>query len=183
MGAMSDETTLASPKRANSQVDRLAMAVATGAGIGLVMPAPGTWGALLGLALAWFLSICLSPTQAWLAVAALCALGVPICTRASRILGSGDPSSVIWDETASVPIVFCLVPLRAGLAVAIVGLILHRIFDIAKPPPIRHIERWPAGLGIMADDWMAAAYAAIALWCVVALDAELGWQLISDSGA
>ena len=38
-----------------------------------------------------------------------------------------------------------------------------RVFDIAKPWPIRHLERLPGGWGIMADDLLAAAFAAVAL--------------------
>ena len=58
---------------------------------------------------------------------------------------------------------------------AVAGFLLHRLMDIAKPPPVRQLERLPMGWGIMADDWMAAAYAAVALWCLVALGVlELG---------
>jgi phosphatidylglycerophosphatase A len=37
------------------------------------------------------------------------------------------------------------------------------VFDILKPPPIRQLERLPAGLGVMADDLGAAALAAACL--------------------
>ena len=39
----------------------------------------------------------------------------------------------------------------------------HRLFDITKLPPCRQLERLPDGLGVMADDWAAAAYAAAIL--------------------
>jgi phosphatidylglycerophosphatase A len=41
--------------------------------------------------------------------------------------------------------------------------ILFRLFDIWKPFPIRRLENLPGGWGIMADDWLAAVYAAILL--------------------
>ena len=44
------------------------------------------------------------------------------------------------------------------------GFILFRVFDIWKPFPARQAESLPGGLGIMADDWIAAIYAAIGLW-------------------
>ena len=51
----------------------------------------------------------------------------------------------------------------------IAGYLLLRLFDISKPPPIRQLERLPAGWGIMADDLMAGIYAALVLrgllWC------------------
>ena len=43
-----------------------------------------------------------------------------------------------------------------------------RVFDVAKPPPIRRIERLPGGWGVMADDLAAALYAAACLWLVAA---------------
>jgi phosphatidylglycerophosphatase A len=42
--------------------------------------------------------------------------------------------------------------------------LLFRLFDIAKPWPIRRVERGVAGgLGVMLDDVLAALYAALLL--------------------
>src|SRR3984893_12624497 len=49
------------------------------------------------------------------------------------------------------------------------GFILFRVFDIWKPFPARRAEFLPGGLGIMADDWVAGAYAALGLWLIRAL--------------
>jgi phosphatidylglycerophosphatase A len=49
------------------------------------------------------------------------------------------------------------------------GFILFRVFDIWKPFPARRAEFLPGGLGIMADDWVAGAYAAVGLWLLRAL--------------
>jgi len=76
--------------------------------------------------------------------------------------GSKDNQAIVWDEIASMPIVFLLVPMT-GWTVAVVGFALHRLFDITKPPPARQLERLPDGLGVMADDWIAALYACLAL--------------------
>ena len=51
----------------------------------------------------------------------------------------------------------------------LLGLILFRVFDIWKPFPVRQAESLPGGWGIMADDWVAAIYAAIGLWIARAL--------------
>ena len=55
-----------------------------------------------------------------------------------------------------------------GLAVsAVAGFFLFRLFDIVKPPPAGLIDReWHHGIGVMADDLVAAGYTllAIALW-------------------
>jgi phosphatidylglycerophosphatase A len=64
----------------------------------------------------------------------------------------------------------------AGLATGLLnwkyllaGFILFRVFDIWKPFPARRAELLPGGLGIMADDWVAGAYAALGLWLLRAL--------------
>jgi phosphatidylglycerophosphatase A len=46
---------------------------------------------------------------------------------------------------------------------------LFRLFDILKPWPCRALEALPGGVGIMADDLMAGAYAAGCLWAALAL--------------
>lgn len=137
--------------------------LATGLGVGLVSPAPGTVGALWGLPWAWLLLYSDSPWW-WLTVPLGGLLGVPLCTRAARDLGGQkDPGAIVWDEIATVPLVFALVPGDAGLATLLVGFVLHRVFDISKPPPCRRLERWPEGWGVMADDVAAAGYAAAVL--------------------
>ncbi|MEM6799437.1 MAG: phosphatidylglycerophosphatase A [Planctomycetota bacterium] len=137
--------------------------IATGLGVGLVSPAPGTIGALWGLPWAWWLTSGAAPTWAWLTVPIGILLGAPLCGRAAKDLGGEkDPGAVVWDEIATVPMVFCLAP-NGGWLWLLIGFGLHRLFDITKPPPCRRLERLPGGWGIMVDDVMAAAYAAITL--------------------
>lgn len=151
----------------------LAVWLATGFGVGFVPVAPGTAGAALGVLLAWGLDR-LGLAFEMPIVLGLCAIGVPICTRAARDLGGRkDPGSIVLDEIASVPITFFLVPLDS-LAVVVAGFALHRLFDVTKPPPTRAIERLPEGLGIMADDWMAGVYSNIALHLLIWL-IPAGW--------
>ena len=92
-------------------------------------------------------------------------VGVPICTVAARQLGGlKDPASIVLDEATAMPLVLLVVP-AAGRSWIVIFLAfgLFRLFDITKPPPCRQIERLPAGLGIMADDWAAAGLAAATL--------------------
>ncbi len=137
---------------------------ATGFGLGLVTVSPGTVGALLeGMPLAWLLSHV--PGSGWqtLIIAGLFAIGVPMATAAGRALGgSKDNQAIIYDEIVTVPVVFLLAPLK-DWKTATAGFLLHRLFDITKPPPARQLERLPDGLGVMADDLMAAVYACITL--------------------
>ena len=110
-------------------------------------------------------------------VVGVCAVGVPLCTAAVRRLGGKkDPGAIVFDEIASVPIAFFFVP-AAQLSdprVLLAGFVLLRIFDIAKPPPVRQLERLPDGLGVMADDWAAGAYACAALHLLLWLNPG-GW--------
>ena len=154
-----------------------AVLAATCGGLGRMPFAPGTFGAAVGVAVAAALAAAGLPFIAEAAiVAAINGLGIPLCTAAARKLGrGGDPGAIVYDEMASVPLGLLLVPAaeRAALpgAAAILGaaFLLHRLFDITKPLPCRQLERLPAGLGIMADDWGAAAWMAAALtacrWC------------------
>ena len=122
--------------------------LATGLWVGRIPWAPGTWGALLGLPLTWAIQFIPQPE---LQVAAICLAGIPLCTAAVRRFGGPkDPGAIVFDEIASMPIVFFFVPHAAVLqpAVLAAGFVLHRIFDISKPPPARQLERLPEGLGI-----------------------------------
>lgn len=140
--------------------------IATGFGLGLKSPAPGTAGALLeGLPLAWALHHWVPDVRWQIAVIAiLFGIGVPIATAAGRALGGKkDNQAIIWDEIVTVPVVFLLVPL-VEWQTALLGFGLHRLFDITKPPPARQLERLPDGAGVMADDLAAALYAMVVLY-------------------
>ena len=156
------------------------MLVATLGGLGRVGFAPGTWGAAAGVLLslavatgaARFAAGVAWPVEAAL-VAAVCLGGVPYCSRAAAVLGRGkDPGCIVLDEAAAMAATLLVVPPAARTpAVLAVAFALFRIFDIAKPFPCNRCERLPTGLGIMADDWAAAAYAAACL----ATARWLGW--------
>ena len=139
--------------------------IASGLGLGFSPIAPGTVGTLWGLPLAWGISHIPSLPGQVIVIAVLLAVGVPLCTQAARRLGTKDPGAVVWDEIATVPITFFLVPVESmsRVNVLVAGFVLHRIFDISKLPPVKQLERLPEGLGIMADDVAAAVYSCIAL--------------------
>ena len=148
-----------------------AVVAATCGWVGRIPFAPGTFGAAAGVLVSLALAGSGLPLAAEAAVVvALNAVGVPLCTAAARRLGRGsDPGAIVYDEMASVPLGLLALPAEARAAwpaaAAILGaaFLLHRVFDIAKPFPCRRLERLPAGLGIMADDWAAAAWMAASL--------------------
>jgi phosphatidylglycerophosphatase A len=137
--------------------------LAFGFGAGLAPIAPGTFGSLLGLAIAALLS-----TQAW-AVSAVAALtivfvGISICGASARRLGVHDHPAIVWDEVAGMSITMLAAPPAWGWTWAVAGFALFRILDIAKPWPIREIDHGiRGGVGIMLDDVLAGILAAIVL--------------------
>jgi phosphatidylglycerophosphatase A len=147
-----------------------AVIVATGLWIGRIPVAPGTFGTLLGIPLAWGISFIPGIWLQVVVIIAICAVGVPVCTVAARLLGgTKDPQQIVLDEIVAVPITFFLVSHDAFSRplVLLAGFALFRLFDITKPPPARQLEHLPTGLGIMADDWAAGVYACLALHAIL----------------
>ena len=138
----------------------LAVLVATAGGAGRVPVAPGTAGSAVGLLLyflmwktpaLWQTGFCL----------AVCIVGVWASDVAARHFGSKDPGPVVIDEVAGQLLTFLLIPLSA--LGALLGFLIFRIFDIIKPWPANRFESLPGGLGVMADDLMAAVYGNLVL--------------------
>lgn len=96
------------------------------------------------------------------ATALLCLAAVYICQRSAEILGRHDPREVVFDEIASMPIVFLFVS-ELTWSVLLAGFLLHRLFDITKILGTGGLQRLPGGWGIVADDVFAAAYACASL--------------------
>lgn len=135
---------------------------ATGCYAGKIPLAPGTWGTLVGLALYW--AIRDLPAPAYVAAAlAFIAFSVWVSTEAQGIFEETDPQQVVIDEIAGFLVTMAFH--RTDISTAIGGVILFRIFDIVKPPPIKWIEkRFSDGRGVVFDDVMAGVYANAALW-------------------
>ena len=142
--------------------------VAFGFGSGLAPRAPGTFGSAVGIVAAWWL---LALPFGWRlgVVAVVIAAGVWICGESARRLESHDHPGIVLDEIAAVLLGASFVPERSILALALL-FVLFRVFDIAKPWPIRDVDhRLGGGLGIMLDDLIAALYAVICLAVIRAL--------------
>jgi phosphatidylglycerophosphatase A len=142
-----------------------AWALGTFFGAGLLKPGPGTYGSIAAVLL-WFgaahlLHAALVALAVGTAIAALVAtlIGIPAATIVARESGREDPGHVVIDEVAGQLIALIAIP--ADWRHAAVSLLLFRIFDIFKPPPIRQLERLPGGTGIMLDDVAAGVFALI----------------------
>ncbi len=171
------------PERTVSAPGRLAVCLATGFNLCRFVPAPGTVGTLVfGLPYAWVVGQIHGLGWQMAAILVGILVGIPLTTAANRALGAAkDHQAIVWDEIASMPLVFLLVRL-ANWRVALAGFVLHRVFDISKPPPALQLERLPEGLGIMADDLMAAVYAGIVLAALAWIDGAAGWGLLNVNG-
>jgi phosphatidylglycerophosphatase A len=75
-----------------------------------------------------------------------------------------DPGEIIIDEVAGQALTLAFAPLPLSLAWTVAGFALFRLFDIWKPWPVSLAERrFKGGLGVMADDIVAALYAGLVL--------------------
>ena len=147
-----------------------AWAVGTFFGAGLLKPGPGTYGSaaamILWIVAARMLHTAHLPLYTAIAAVAATLIGIPAATIVARESGREDPGHVVIDEVAGQLIALILCP--PDWAHAILALILFRLFDILKPPPIRQFERLPAGTGIMLDD-VAAGLLALAVFTLIHL--------------
>ena len=139
--------------------------MATFFGAGRLRPGPGTWGSLATALLWWLLASHLPPgariSVLVLLIVIVVAIGIPAATLEARGCGKKDPSHVVIDEVAGQLVTFIACPI--AWQALLVGFILFRGFDIVKPPPVRSLERFPEGTGIVVDDLGAGVYALIVL--------------------
>lgn len=141
--------------------EKIILFLAFGFGTGFIRPAPGTWGTLPGVLIAWLVML-----QPWLHIVVLVAvslIGIWLCSRASSILGVHDHGGIVIDEIAGV--LLTLLFFEPTWLTLLLGFVWFRLFDIIKPPPIRQIDKHVhGGLGIMLDDLLAGVFAWGALW-------------------
>jgi phosphatidylglycerophosphatase A len=136
--------------------------IAFGFGAGLAPRAPGTAGSVVGIVIAWWLVPLPFAVRAAVVLAAIAA-GIWVCGESARRLNAHDHPGIVLDEIVAVLAGALVIPERNLLALFLL-FVLFRIFDIAKPWPIRDVDhRLGGGLGIMLDDLIAALYAAIGL--------------------
>jgi len=151
----------------------IALALATALGTGYVPFAPGTFGSAAGLVLWWLLPAS-APIQA-AAIVIVFAAGAWSGTLAERHFKGTDPGPVVLDEVLGMMITLFLNPV--GWSGAIIGFLLFRVADIIKPYPANKLEALHGGLGIMADDAMAAVYSNLALRVVIVVAQAFHWAL------
>jgi phosphatidylglycerophosphatase A len=157
--------------------------------LGLLRPAPGTWGSLPPPALAALLmlagftpggSVVGQPSLVYHAAL----LGVLVVFSAACVwfgrdaewtFGKKDPGSVCADETAGQCLPLMFLPAAASqspvhiLGVCALAFLAFRVFDILKLWPARGLQRLTGGWGILVDDLIAGVHALILVQLVTRL--------------
>ena len=150
---------------------RLGLFIATCGYLGYVPIAPGTFGSAAGLAVFYLVRSTGSVRVELAAILVLFAIGVWSGTEAEHHFGGTDPGPIVLDEVVGMLITLALLPVN--LTGAIVGFLIFRVLDVVKPWPSAGFEKLPGGLGVMADDGMAAVYGNLLMRGLIAL--APGW--------
>ncbi|MFD0979898.1 phosphatidylglycerophosphatase A family protein [Tropicimonas aquimaris] len=145
--------------------------VATVFGVGLLRPAPGTWGSLAAIPLAYGLHVLGGFPLLLIATLAALAIGWWATAVHSQAVGHPDPSEIVIDELIGMWI--ALWPLSAGLWHAgvdpqvfpypgwIGAFVMFRLFDVWKPGPVGWADRRHGPAGVLLDDVIAGFLAAL----------------------
>jgi phosphatidylglycerophosphatase A len=135
--------------------------LATGCFAGFLPAMPGTWGTLVAIPLV----MVVHRGPAWMqgvATGLFFLFAVWVAGKGEILLGGHDPRHIVIDEMCGFLVSLLWLPLNALTLIG--GFILFRFFDIAKPPPIRGLERrLRGGLAVVADDVLAGIYTMILL--------------------
>jgi phosphatidylglycerophosphatase A len=139
-------------------------------GAGYSPYAPGTAGAIMGcIALYVFekynvISTTTTPLLFIGLIVSTTLLGIIATDKLEDEWGK-DPSKVVIDEVIGMWITMMFIPFT--WINVLIGFVLFRFFDIAKPLGIRRLEDLKGGVGVMADDMLAGIYANIILQVII----------------
>ena len=153
------------------KTDYLALAIAT-CGVGYLPLAPGTFGSMVGVAI----FLLLPPIAIPITILAVTFAGIWAGTRTEELSKRKDPGKIVVDEVAGQLIaLFPLVFVKWSMIMVMVSFILFRFFDIVKPYPANRLQELKGGAGVMCDDLVAGAYAAIIVGVLVYGTQRINW--------
>ena len=140
-------------------MNRLRLAVVSCGFLGCSPVAPGTFGTLGGVLIAFLLARTDWYLPALLVVCAfLYAVGRSLGPWAEQYARGKDPSFFVLDEVIGYLITLAW-PRGPSLFALAVAFCLFRFFDVWKPPPARRMEALGGGDGILLDDVVAGLWA------------------------
>ncbi len=153
------------------KTDYLALAIAT-CGVGYLPLAPGTFGSMVGVAI----FLLLPPLAIPITILAVTFVGIWAGTRTEELSKRKDPGKIVVDEVAGQLIaLFPLVFVKWSMIMVMVSFILFRFFDIVKPYPANRLQELKGGAGVMCDDLVAGAYAALIVGVLVYGTQRVNW--------
>ncbi|MCB9903109.1 MAG: phosphatidylglycerophosphatase A [Planctomycetes bacterium] len=160
-------------------MNRFKYALATCGFLGAVPFAPGTFGTLGGVLIAWALAGT-EQFRLWVLVAAavVTALGIALGDWAERYADGKDPQFFVLDEVAGYLLTIWWFEGPSLLAL-FVAFCAFRFFDIQKPFPIRKVERVGGGAGIVLDDLVAGVYGLLVVMVPARLLIDAPWSAAS----
>ncbi len=143
--------------------------IATFCYVGLLRPAPGSWGSAAAVLVAWAVSLLISPLWLILATAIAFGLGCWATAQLTRGAADHDPSQIVIDEVVGQWL--ALMPVFLGMHFAgaafidlwpgvLTAFVFFRLFDITKLGPVGWADRQQTPLGVMLDDVIAGLMAA-----------------------
>src|SRR5437667_8728664 len=149
-------------------LDWAAVAIATAGGAGFAPKAPGTAGSIVGVLIYVLIEALHGGAYYPHVIIFLFIVGIWAASRVERLWGH-DAQRIVIDEVVGQMITFGIAAGRYQLSAFYIalGFGLFRLFDILKPFPIRRLERFKGGLGVIADDVGAGLYALAVLTLVI----------------
>ena len=142
------------------------LAVGLGSGMSPIMP--GTMGSAMAIPL-WLLFDGLQPYLYWVLIVVAFIFGCFLCQKTSDDTHTHDSGHIVWDEFVGMWITLFFIPQISVLWIAM-AFFAFRVFDMAKPWPIRWFDkRVPGGFGIMVDDVIAAIFSSVTVYVIALL--------------
>jgi phosphatidylglycerophosphatase A len=144
--------------------------IATFFGVGLLKPAPGTWGSLAALPLFWLIFNLFGLYGIIASTVAIFYFGWKATEAFSKSSGTHDASEIVIDEVLGQFIALLPIAIGAWMTGASITALwpgwvsafaLFRLFDIWKPGVIRSIDQRSTAMSVMMDDLFAGLFAAL----------------------
>ncbi|MEM7001593.1 MAG: phosphatidylglycerophosphatase A [Pseudomonadota bacterium] len=151
---------------------------ATGAGVGFLPKAPGTWGSMLAVGVWWWLLSGLAWYWQVLIVGVTFLLGVHVSQRLADRYAEKDASVIVIDEVVGMWLALfgaSLLGLGQDWVWVLLTFLLFRLFDVVKAGPVGWLDKHvQGGLGVMVDDLLAGLLAALTVTLI-----SIGWAQLS----
>lgn len=154
-------------------VDRIALIIASGLGLGYLALSLSHWTRVLAIPERWtgsgLLGSCLGlgmvligfPVSGWAGLGCLAGLtivAVWASGRAEGVFGVKDDTRIVIDEVVGMAWSVAFLPVlfmgKKEISVLIAAFVLFRVFDVAKLP-LKRVQNLQGGIGIVADDFLA----------------------------